>query len=77
ADELPLENDRGAAPAQRGLPEAGEVLAVLPRSRASEIRFLGETFLAAAERLCAARPELSVVIPAATPERRGELEALL
>jgi len=77
ADELPLENDRGAARAELGLPEAGEVLAVLPGSRASEIRFLGETFLAAAERLCAARPELSVVIPAATPERRGELEALL
>lgn len=77
ADELPLVNDRAAARAALGLAEAGPVLAVLPGSRASEIRFLGETFLAAAERLCAERPGLSVVIPAATPERRAELEALL
>jgi len=77
ADELPLHNDRIAARAELGLPEAGEVLALLPGSRAGEIRFLGATFLAAAERLCAARPGLWVVIPAATPQRRGELEALL
>lgn len=77
ADELPLENDRAAARAALGVATTAPVLAVLPGSRASEIRFLGETFLAAAERLCAARPELRVVIPAATPQRRDELEALL
>jgi lipid-A-disaccharide synthase len=53
------------------------LLAVLPGSRANEIRFLGETFLDAVERLCRERPALSVVIPAATPARRRELEALL
>ncbi|WFM70854.1 lipid-A-disaccharide synthase [Halomonas sp. CKK8] len=77
ADELPLDNDRAAARAELGLPADGPVLAVLPGSRASEIRFLGETFLAAAERLCAERPDLRVVVPAATPERRSELEAQL
>lgn len=77
ADELPLENDRAAMRAALGLPEAGEVLALLPGSRANEIRFLGETFLAAAERLCAARPGLHLVVPAATPARRAELAALL
>ncbi|MDN3521359.1 lipid-A-disaccharide synthase [Halomonas ramblicola] len=77
ADELPLENDRAAARAALGLPAEGQVLALLPGSRANEIRFLGETFLAAAGRLCAARPGLSIVMPAATPARRAELEALL
>jgi len=92
ADELPLENDREAARHALGLAQdkkaqheatqdkgatAGPLLAVLPGSRANEIRFLGETFLAAVERLCRERPTLSVVIPAATPARRSELETLL
>ncbi|MGE4533232.1 lipid-A-disaccharide synthase [Halomonas sp.] len=77
ADELPLDNDRSGARVALGLAEGAPVLAVLPGSRASEIRFLGDTFLAAAEQLCAERPGLSVVIPAATPARRAELEALL
>ena len=77
ADELPLENDRTAMRTALGLPGEGEVLALLPGSRANEIRFLGETFLAAAERLCAARPGLHLVVPAATPQRREELAALL
>lgn len=77
ADELPLHNDRTATRADLGLSGAEQVLAVLPGSRASEIRFLGETFLAAAERLCAERPGLRVVIPAATPARRSELEELV
>jgi lipid-A-disaccharide synthase len=77
ADELPLESDRAATRAELGLPVGGEVLALLPGSRANEIRFLGTTFLDAAERLCDERPGLRVVVPAATPERRAELEALL
>ncbi|SEM01356.1 lipid-A-disaccharide synthase [Halomonas caseinilytica] len=77
ADELPLTNDRAAAREALGLPAHGTLLAVLPGSRSNEIRFLGATFLEAAERLCTERPELNVVIPAATAARREELEALL
>ncbi|MCH4561955.1 lipid-A-disaccharide synthase [Halomonas sp. EGI 63088] len=77
ADELPLVNDRAAARVALGLPDDVPLLAVLPGSRANEIRFLGATFLDAAERLCRARPGLRVVIPAATPERYRELTALL
>jgi len=77
ADELPLHNDRVAMRTALGLPAEGEVLALLPGSRANEIRFLGETFLAAAEMLCAARPDLHLLVPAATPARRAELETLL
>ncbi|WP_163558097.1 lipid-A-disaccharide synthase [Halomonas sp. NO4] len=77
ADELPLENDRAAARAALALPRDAEVLAVLPGSRASEIRFMGAAFLEVAARLCRQRPALQVVIPAATPQRREELDALL
>ncbi|PMR66903.1 lipid-A-disaccharide synthase [Halomonas heilongjiangensis] len=77
ADELPLANDRTATRRELGLAPEAPVLAVLPGSRANEIRFLGATFLDAAERLCASRPELRVVVPAATPKRREELESLL
>ncbi|MDT8895053.1 lipid-A-disaccharide synthase [Halomonas sp. I1] len=77
ADELPLTNDRDAAREALGLPAHGSILAVLPGSRSNEVRFLGATFLDAAERLCADRPDLNVVIPAATAARREELERLL
>ncbi|WP_404298953.1 lipid-A-disaccharide synthase [Halomonas sp.] len=77
ADEFPLENDRTALRAELDLAADGEVLALLPGSRSNEIRFLGKTFLEAAERLCASRPDLRVLVPAATPERRAELEVLL
>ena len=77
ADELPLVNDRDGTRAALGLPSTGPVLAVLPGSRSNEIRFLGETFLDAAERLCRERPALKVVIPAATALRRAQLEDLL
>ncbi|MBB3142281.1 lipid-A-disaccharide synthase [Halomonas organivorans] len=82
ADELPLVNDRAAARQALGLaasqqPDEAPLLALLPGSRANEIRFLGATFLDAAERLCRERETLRVVIPAATPARRVELTALL
>ncbi|MAY72992.1 MAG: lipid-A-disaccharide synthase [Halomonas sp.] len=77
ADELPLVNDRRATREALEIAADAQVLALLPGSRRNEIRFMGETFLEAAERLVKARPGLAVVIPAATPERRQELEALL
>ncbi|MGQ4878410.1 lipid-A-disaccharide synthase [Billgrantia sp. LNSP4103-1] len=77
ADELPLVSDRAGARAELGLPANAPVLAVLPGSRANEIRFLGATFLDAAERLSRERTTLRVVIPAATPLRREALERLL
>lgn len=77
ADELPLVNDRLGARAELGLDAEAPVLALLPGSRASEIRFLGETFFDAAERLCQERDALQVVVPAATPERRAQLNAML
>ncbi|WP_346795778.1 lipid-A-disaccharide synthase [Halomonas sp. Bachu 37] len=77
ADEMPLETDRDQARQALGLGLDDPVVAVLPGSRSNEIRFLGETFLQAAEQLCNARPGLQIVIPAATDLRRREIERLL
>lgn len=77
ADEMPLENDRAATRQALELAPDSHVLALLPGSRANEIRFLGDTFLNAAEQLCQRHPALQVVIPAATADRRREISALL
>lgn len=77
ADELPLVNDRRGARVALGLDAEAPLLALLPGSRESEVRFLGERFFDAAERLCRERAALQVVVPAATPERRAQLDAML
>ncbi|EHA13840.1 lipid-A-disaccharide synthase [Halomonas sp. HAL1] len=77
ADEMPLENDRVATRQALELAPDSQVLALLPGSRANEIRFLGDTFLNAAEQLCQRHPTLQVVIPAATSDRRREISELL
>ncbi|WP_148253286.1 lipid-A-disaccharide synthase [Aidingimonas lacisalsi] len=77
ADELPLDNDRQGARETLGLTMSAPVLTVLPGSRASEIRFHASVFLDAVERLRSERPSLQVVVPAATPQRHRELQALL
>lgn len=77
ADDMPLDTDRPASRALLGLESKAEVLALLPGSRRNEIRFMGATFLEAAERLVEDRPGLQVVIPAATAERHAELATLL
>ncbi len=66
ADTLPLIPDRHAARAELHLPQDGEVVAIMPGSRMSEVRALGEIFIEAA-RLCAERrPGLRFVAPLAT-----------
>lgn len=64
ASVIPMEPDRAAARAQLGLPEQGEVVAVLPGSRASEVESLLPPFLEAAALLERRRPQASFVVPA-------------
>ncbi|MGP8290228.1 lipid-A-disaccharide synthase [Vreelandella zhanjiangensis] len=77
ADELPLENDRVATRQALRLDQDAPVLALLPGSRGNEIRFLGHTFLAAAELLCQRHATLKVLIPAASALRHDEIKVLL
>ncbi|WP_110643728.1 lipid-A-disaccharide synthase [Salinicola sp. CPA57] len=77
ADEMPLVNDRAEARRALGLVLDVPTLAMLPGSRSNEVRFQGEMFLRAASALRAHLGALQVAIPAASPERRQELESLL
>jgi len=60
-----------------GLPPGASVVALLPGSRAEEVRRLGPLFLGAARLLRHRVPGLEFVIPAANSARRAELQAQL
>jgi lipid-A-disaccharide synthase len=72
---IPMEPDRAAARRALGLPGEGEVVAVLPGSRASEIEALTGRFLAAAALLEKDRPGTWFVLPA-MPALRSRIEAI-
>ncbi|MGE8492077.1 lipid-A-disaccharide synthase [Comamonas sp. JNW] len=75
ANVIPLQPNRAAARQQLGLPLEGEVLAVLPGSRASEVSYIAKPFFLAAARLLQARPSLTIVVPA-VPALRARIDAL-
>ena len=70
---IPMEPDRAAARRALGLPEDGEVLAILPGSRGSEVRYLARVFFEAAVRVRQARPGIRCVVPA-MPALRAAIE---
>jgi len=63
ADVIPLEPDRAAARQLLGLDPETQVVALLPGSRAAEIRYLVQPFLQAARRMLDQRPKLQFVLP--------------
>jgi lipid-A-disaccharide synthase len=65
ADAIPLQPPRAAARASLGLGDCEPVVALLPGSRASEVRSIAPTFLQAAVRLQRQRPALRFVLPVA------------
>ena len=77
ADEIPMEPDRDAARRALSLDSEGPVLAVLPGSRADELRRLGELFVTAAKRLRTALPNLRFVTPIARTSMRPTLQGLI
>ena len=77
ADEIPLHPDRAAARAALGEPADAPILALLPGSRLGEIRRMLPIFREAAFRLHADVPGLRVLIPAANPECRAAIEAII
>ncbi|MEE4146006.1 MAG: lipid-A-disaccharide synthase [Halieaceae bacterium] len=77
ADEIPLQPDRAAARQALGLDSAARVLALLPGSRAAEVRLLAPLFLQAARGLRQSDPALVLALPAANAARCAELEQLL
>jgi lipid-A-disaccharide synthase len=73
ANVIPVQADKAAARRQLGIAEDAEVLAVLPGSRASEVDYHAEVFLAAAAIVQRARPGLVVVVPA-MPALKSRIE---
>lgn len=69
--------DMAAARRLLGMDEAGEVVAVLPGSRAGEVTRLGGAFAGAVKRLAEARPKLRFVTPVASPRLRAVFEQQL
>lgn len=70
---IPQEPDRAAARRAIGLADHDEVVAILPGSRASEIRYLADVFFQAAREIQRARPAVRFVVPA-VPALRAPIE---
>lgn len=76
ASVIPLEPDRAGARTRLGLPPDGPVVAVLPGSRADELRYLGSRFMQAVALMRQRRPGLRFVVPAA-PGLKPGVDALV
>lgn len=63
ADVIALEPDREAARRALGIDPGAQLVALLPGSRAAEIRYLARPFLHAARRMLDQRPHLQFVLP--------------
>ncbi|MBB1485032.1 lipid-A-disaccharide synthase [Oceanospirillum sediminis] len=77
ADEIPLSSDSMQARQQLGLPADLPVMALLPGSRSSEVKYLAEPFLKTALLCCQQMENLQVAIPCANDKRRQQIESEL
>ncbi len=86
ADDIPPHTSKTAALRDLGLDDLGldahgarngRVIALLPGSRAAEIRYLAPLFLAAAQRVWQRDPTTTFLLPAANADRKAELEHAL
>lgn len=77
ADRIPLEPDQQKAREALDVPADARVIAVLPGSRANEVKLLAPDFIESAEWCLQRDPNLLFLVPAANPGRHAQLEALL
>jgi lipid-A-disaccharide synthase len=77
ADELDDSVMPAAARAELGLPAEGPLVAILPGSRGSELKYLGEPFAQAAVLLAQRHPGIRFVTPVAKPKLREGLERVI
>jgi len=76
ADAIPLEPPRAASRQALGLDEAASVIALLPGSRRSEMRYIAPLFLEAAAEMHRQRPGLQFLLPI-VPGLRSLLEPMM
>lgn len=77
ADKIPLETPAGPARAALGINPDARVVCLMPGSRSGEVAKLGELFLQTARRMLHERPDLQFIIPAASTERRDQIQTML
>ncbi|NMM28084.1 MAG: lipid-A-disaccharide synthase [Glaciimonas sp.] len=77
AEVIPLLPDVAAARAALHLPPAGKVVAILPGSRISELKYNTEAFIGAAKLLAQREPGLRFVVPMAGAQQRDYFVQLL
>ena len=68
ADVIAPDASQADARSALGLPEHARVIALLPGSRQSELRYLAERFVTAAQYMSRMLPEAKFVVPLASPE---------
>jgi len=66
ADQIPLATDKATARINLGLDESSTIIAMLPGSRISEIKYLAETFLETANYCYQQRQDIQFVVPFAS-----------
>ena len=72
---IPMQPDRAAARAKLGLNDSDAVVAVLPGSRKSEIKYLAERFFTAAALINNTHPAIKFIVPA-IPALKPEIERI-
>jgi lipid-A-disaccharide synthase len=77
ADTIPLDVDQAAARVHVNLPRQGEVVAVLPGSRVTEVQKLAPEFIRAAVLCARTRPGLHFIAPMANAKVRDVFETAL
>ncbi|KAA3627390.1 MAG: lipid-A-disaccharide synthase [Proteobacteria bacterium] len=77
ADLIPLVSDRLEARRDLGLSSRGQIVALLPGSRSSELKYLGSRFVATVDWCRQRKPNLGFIAPMASPKIRGMFEAFI
>jgi len=77
ADEIPTQSDPASARTRLGIPPQGQVLALLPGSRVSEMQLLAGPFLQTARWCLERHPGLRCAVPLVTPTLREHFTAAL
>ena len=77
AEVIPMDPDQDAARDALGLERHQRVLAILPGSRLSEIKYNARTFVEAARLLRTRDPKLQLVVPMAGPTQRALFEQMI
>ena len=75
AQVIPMQSDRSAARFTLGLDDADTVVAILPGSRLSEIKYLAKRFFTAAALISRVQPAIKFIVPA-IPALKPEIQSI-